>query len=381
MFRSVNIHVRGTVQGVGFRPFVYRIAMRNLMQGWVLNAPDGVHIHVEGDGGLVDSFLHDLEFEAPAASHISSIDVEDAKPEGSAKFEIRESEQRCGNGAKKRTRISPDLATCPDCLRELFDPEDRRYRYPFINCTNCGPRFTIIEGLPYDRPGTSMREFEMCPQCAREYADPADRRFHAQPDACFECGPKLSLRVGGADRLESGRLGTTRTESDALIAKTAALLAAGKIVAIKGLGGYHLACDATNEQAVSTLRTRKHRYGKPLAVMVRSVEEAQRYCKVGPEERKLLESMASPIVLLETSTANRCKPIAPSVAGALHELGVVLPYTPVQHLLMRAVSFPLVMTSGNFTEEPIVSNNADAHRLLRSVADEFLDNDRAIVSR
>ena len=386
MFRSVNIHVRGTVQGVGFRPFVYRIAMRNLVQGWVLNAPDGVHIHVEGDGELVESFLHDLEFEAPAASFISSIEVEDAPPErnaSGAKFEIRESEQRDsagaggpGGSAKKRTRISPDLATCPDCLRELFDPSDRRYRYPFINCTNCGPRFTIIEGLPYDRPATSMREFEMCPQCASEYVDPADRRFHAQPDACFECGPKLSLRVG-----DDVRTGTTREESDTLIAEVAKLLAAGQIVAIKGLGGYHLACDASNEQAVATLRERKRRYGKPLAVMVRSVEEAQRYCKVGPEERRLLESMASPIVLLERLGASDAAPIAPSVAGTLHELGVVLPYTPVQHLLMHAVGFPLVMTSGNFTEEPIVSDNADAHRLLGGVADAFLDNDRAIVSR
>ncbi len=421
MLRCINIHVSGTVQGVGFRPFVYRIAKQNLMCGWVLNSCDGVHIHVEGDDNLVECFLYDLESKAPVASNIVAIDICEVPFEDCKGFEIRESEHKDdeGKAAKKRTRISPDLATCPDCLRELFTTEDRRYHYPFINCTNCGPRFTIINQLPYDRPATSMREFEMCPQCSSEYKNPADRRFHAQPDACFECGPTLSLRVG-----EQVKVGLDRAKSDEILSKVANMLVDGKIVAIKGLGGYHLACDATNEDAVSTLRARKHRYGKPLAIMVRDVKCARRYCKVNDVERELLESSSSPIVLLERLGAKRAvankdgfavndiivdaavdvadvdaanktsdvtidntnlhqciSQIAPSVAGTLHELGVVLPYTPVQHLLMNLIDFPLVMTSGNFTEEPIVSKNNDAHKLLGKVADAFLDNNREIISR
>lgn len=400
MLRCINIHVSGTVQGVGFRPFVYRIAKQNLMSGWVLNSCDGVHIHVEGDDNLVECFLYDLESKAPIASNVTSIDIQDTPFEDCKNFEIRESEhEECeerethevhkkynGKSTKKRTRISPDLATCPDCLHELFDEKDRRYHYPFINCTNCGPRFTIIEQLPYDRPATSMREFEMCPQCADEYKDPSDRRFHAQPDACFECGPTLSLRIG--EQINE-RVATDRKKSDEILGMVANMLTNGKIIAIKGLGGYHLACDATNEEAVSTLRARKHRYGKPLAIMVRDVDHAMRYCKVNEQERKLLECASSPIVLLErlgVDTANlpnstQADQIAPSVAGTLHELGVVLPYTPVQHLLMSLIDFPLVMTSGNFTEEPIVSKNTDAHKLLGKVADAFLDNNREIISR
>lgn len=398
MLRSVDIHVTGTVQGVGFRPFVYRIAKRNLVNGWVLNASDGVHIHVEGEPALVSSFLQDLELDAPSAAHISGIEVEDAPLQGFSRFEIRESERR--DDGNRKTRISPDLATCPDCLRELSDPLDRRYHYPFVNCTNCGPRFTIIEALPYDRPSTSMGEFEMCPRCAEEYANPLDRRFHAQPDACFECGPSLSLTTadgktatvsfedddgdGGSRSTDaSASIGARRERSDELLATVAKLLGEGKTVAVKGLGGYHLACDATNEEAVSTLRARKRRYGKPLAIMAHDVGEARLYCHVGSMEQELLESPAAPIVLLERLPEGSCggRPMAPGVAGALHELGVMLPYTPVQHLLMNLVDFPLVMTSGNFSEEPIISDNSTAHEMLGGVCDAFLDNNRKIVSR
>lgn len=396
LLRSANIHVTGTVQGVGFRPFVYRIAKRNLLCGWVLNASDGVHIHVEGEESLVASFLQDLEFEAPSASHISGIEVEDVPLEGFSKFEIRESEH--GDDGNRKTRISPDLATCPDCLQELFDPSDRRYHYPFVNCTNCGPRFTIIDALPYDRPSTSMGEFDMCPRCSIEYADPMDRRFHAQPDACFECGPELSLTIAGGGTVharddDGTHIGEKLTEarrkrSDELLQSVADLLRDGKIVAIKGLGGYHLACNATDEKAVATLRKRKRRYGKPLAIMAHDADEAGLYCRVGSIERELMESPASPIVLLERlpkgngdGDGDDGGGIAPSVAGTLHELGVMLPYTPVQHLLMSLVDFPLVMTSGNFSEEPIISDNDTAHALLDGVCDAFLDNDRKIVSR
>jgi hydrogenase maturation protein HypF len=380
--RSLNIHVKGRVQGVGFRPFVYKIARRNLVDGWVLNSSDGVHIHAQGDSDCIESFLNDLEFDAPNAANIVSIDVEDAPFEPGKGFEIRESE----GSQTGRTQVSADLATCQDCLSELFDPKNRRYHYPFINCTNCGPRFTIIEGLPYDRPLTSMGDFEMCPECRAEYSDPSDRRFHAQPDACFECGPSLSLTwndgtvpdgilpVEGTDDIDE-----RRRRSDAMIASVAQMLEEGKIVAIKGLGGYHLACDARNGEAVQELRNRKHRGGKPLAVMALDVEMAREFCKVNEVERDLLESSAAPIVLLERRAG--VSMISRPVAGTLHEIGVMLPYTPLQHLLMRAVRFPLVMTSGNFTEEPIVSSNSEAHERLREVADAFLDNNRRIVSK
>ncbi|MDR1015011.1 MAG: carbamoyltransferase HypF [Coriobacteriales bacterium] len=415
MTAARDLHISGIVQGVGFRPFVYRQARRWGLVGWVLNAGDGVHVHIEGDRASLDGFVGELGTRAPAASLIASTQVTEGHVEGPEGFVIRASDEEGG----RSTLVSPDIATCPQCLKELFDPDDRRFHYPFINCTNCGPRFTIIDALPYDRPHTSMASFTMCADCGREYRDPLDRRFHAQPDACFSCGPTLRLWEAGA--LSGGAAGAWgREESDALIAKAASLLAQGRIVAIKGLGGYHLACDATNEDAVARLRRRKRRSAKPFALMVRSVADARALCEVDEQEAALLAGTVRPIVLLrrrgtgaedgagaqaeggapradrhssplrETGTdtgaragASGAEPptIAPSVAGTLHELGVMLPSTPVQHLLMAAVATPLVMTSGNISEEPIIACEAAAHDALADVADAFLDNDREVLSR
>ncbi|MCR5845677.1 MAG: carbamoyltransferase HypF [bacterium] len=381
MIRSVHIHVQGIVQGVGFRPFVYRLARRNLVCGTVRNGTDGVHIEAEGEPALLEGFIAEISSGAPSAARIASIDVEDVPLRGFSEFTILQSESVPG-----RTQVSADIATCGNCLAELFDEDDRRFHYPFINCTDCGPRFTIIDALPYDRSSTSMREFEMCDECAKEYFDVADRRFHAQPDACFKCGPSLRL-----DELDGPTMGVEftcgasiealRERSDAIIERTAELLRDGNIVAIKGLGGYHLACDATNEEAVSTLRERKHRYGKPLAIMVRDADAAAEICLLGEQERELLTSSARPIVLLERRGASAGIALARGVADDLHEVGIMLPCTPLQHLLMARVGFPLVMTSGNLTDEPIASGNDEAHRRLGNIADAFLDNDRKILSK
>ncbi|MDR0347256.1 MAG: carbamoyltransferase HypF, partial [Coriobacteriales bacterium] len=401
---SRDLHISGIVQGVGFRPFVYRLALSHGLNGWVLNAGDGVRIHIEGDTTALDTFVEDLPRQAPSAARIIALESHEGSFEGLAGFSIRES----AAGGSLSTLVSPDIATCPDCLRELFDAGDRRFHYPFINCTNCGPRFTIIGALPYDRPATSMAPFTMCARCDAEYHDPFDRRFHAQPDACFACGPTLRLwrpgevEVGvGAGALAGGealasdevppvhkprtskdtgiRTASNREASDALITETAALLAEGAIVAIKGIGGYHLACDATNEATVALLRKRKRRPAKPFALMVQSLEEARRLCYLCDEEAALLSGTVRPIVLLMRRAS--ATDIAPSVAANLHELGIMLPSTPLQHLLMAAVAVPLVMTSGNISEEPIIAQEQEALDMLSGVADAFLDNDRAILSR
>ena len=384
MIEALDIQVTGIVQGVGFRPFVYRMAKKYLVNGWVLNAADGVFIHAEGEGSLLDEFVLELSENPPTAARVEEIDLHEVPLEGFTSFEIRYSDE---GAVEKTTLVSPDLATCDDCAHELFDPADRRYRYPFINCTNCGPRFTIIEKLPYDRASTSMKEFPMCERCAREYADPLDRRFHAQPDACFECGPHVSL----AWHRGSVVWGTTREESDAIFARAVELLCAGKILAVKGLGGFHLVCDAGNAQAVAMLRTRKRREGKAFAVMMANVEDVRRVCEVGNVEQSILEGSQHPIVLL------RKRPDAvftPKLADNLPELGVMLPYTPVQHLLLhdfaqakRAAEGKgenppmLVMTSGNLHDEPIVIGDVEAYEKLACVADAFLGNDRAILAR
>lgn len=381
MTEALDIQVTGVVQGVGFRPFVYRAAKRNLVSGWVLNAVDGVSIHAEGESNLLDAFVIELSENAPAAAQVREIDLKEVPLQGCEGFEIRFSDEA---DQERTTLVSPDLATCDDCLRELFDPEDRRYRYPFINCTNCGPRFTIIDKLPYDRPATSMKGFAMCPTCAAEYEDPSDRRFHAQPDACFECGPAVSWKEGDGDPV----WGSTREQSDAIFAHAVGLLKEGGIVAVKGLGGFHLVCDARNADAVARLRVRKRREGKAFAVMMAGVDEARQACLVGDAEQRLLESPQRPIVLLRKRPGAR---IAPGVAGELPELGVMLPCTPVQHLLMHdfaqvvpgAEGEPpmLVMTSGNIHDEPIVTDDAVAYDRLAGVADAFLGNDRPILSR
>lgn len=414
------IHITGIVQGVGMRPFVFREAVANRISGWVLNAGDGVHIEAHGADEDMQAFIRCLTDHAPAASRVESVAVTPLEspssrnaatasaPDASA-FSIRASEDQTAH----TTLVSPDIATCPDCVRELFDPKDRRYHYPFINCTNCGPRFTIIRNLPYDRAMTSMDRFPMCPACAAEYADPLDRRFHAQPDACFECGPHLTWRErdpqdnaipAPANAPTASRapvVGRTRQESDAIIERCRDLIAAGGIVAIKGLGGFHLACDAANQDAVLELRRRKRRSNKPLAIMVRDVDRARGLCYVDEDELALLTGSARPIVLLRRrKSAPGARPaaapgtrpvaapaIAPAVAFDLPELGVMLPYTPLQHLLLAACeqagATALIMTSGNVSEEPIETDDALAweHLVATGIADALLGNDRDILSR
>lgn len=398
--RHVHIHVTGIVQGVGMRPFVYREAMAHGICGWVLNAGDGVHIEAHAPADALDAFVAALSEHAPAAAHVERVDIADLEPSGWSTaneqgFRIVASQDQTAH----TTLVSPDIATCDDCLRELFDPADRRYHYPFINCTNCGPRFTIIRSLPYDRAATSMDRFPMCPECAAEYANPLDRRFHAQPDACFDCGPHITWReaVNGdacGNSSATPAVGTTREASDAIIERCVELLASGGIVAIKGLGGFHLSCDAANEQAVAELRRRKRRSNKPLAVMVRSLADAGHLCHIDDAERNLLAGSIRPIALLRRRAvcgndgdSSDALVLAPSVARDLPELGVMLPYTPLQHLLLAAAENcgmrALVMTSGNLSEEPIETDDdlAWEHLVAAGIADALLGNDRAILSR
>ena len=396
--RHAHIHVTGIVQGVGMRPFVYREAMAHGICGWVLNAGDGVHIEAHALSESLDEFVDALSEHAPAASRVEHVEVVDLAPgdwdaANEQGFRIVASRDQTAH----TTLISPDIATCDDCLRELFDPADRRFHYPFINCTNCGPRFTIIRSLPYDRAATSMDRFPMCPTCAAEYADPLDRRFHAQPDACFNCGPHITWHEAAGDMGLEGSgvtpaVGSTRKTSDAIIDRCVELLASGGIVAIKGLGGFHLACNAANEQAVVELRRRKRRSNKPLAVMVRSLADTERLCRVDDAERGLLTGSIRPIVLLRRRAVGEgdspdALTLAPSVAHDLPELGVMLPYTPLQHLLLAAAAargmHALVMTSGNLSEEPIETDDSLAweHLVAAGIADALLGNDRAILSR
>jgi len=364
-----RISVRGVVQGVGFRPFVYRLAREHELIGWVLNHSGGVEIEVEGPAAELAAFVRDLEGKSPPLARIEGIKVADAPPVGYTTFEIRHSVAEAGC----YQLISPDIAICPDCLRELLDPADRRYRYPFTNCTNCGPRFTIIEDIPYDRPLTTMRDFVMCAQCQAEYDDPLDRRFHAQPNACPVCGPLVWLVSSSNLKLE-----TLKPETNDVIGQAARLLRAGVIIAIKGLGGFHLACDATDEAAVRTLRERKGRPAKPLAVMMTTLEEIKQHCRVSKEEDRLLTSSQCPIVLLPWKPESN---VSRLVAPRNNYLGVMLPYTPLHHVLLRDVGRPLVMTSGNLSEEPIARDNDEALRRLGHLADFFLMHNRDIYAR
>jgi hydrogenase maturation protein HypF len=359
-----RVHVRGVVQGVGFRPFIYQLASRNNLKGWVYNTSGDVAIEVEGEAQNIERFTQEIKEKAPPAARIREIAVTPGRPAGHTTFEIRPSLPEKG----KYQLISPDIATCPDCLREIFSPADRRYHYPFTNCTNCGPRFTIISDIPYDRPKTTMKKFRMCPDCQREYEDPADRRFHAQPNACPVCGPQLQLLDANGKRVPCTDI----------IQNSASLLKKGNIIAVKGLGGFLLACDATDEAAVNRLRRRKKRPAKPLAIMVISIEEAKKYCYVNSIEKELLQSPGSPIILMRWRPESG---IAGSVAPGLDHLGVMIPYTPLHHLLLRRTGLPLVMTSGNLSEEPIAKDNDEALQRLGGIADYFLVHNRDIYAR
>jgi hydrogenase maturation protein HypF len=357
------ISVTGIVQGVGFRPFVYRQAVSLGLSGSVVNTGAGVEIDIEGPATAIESMMSALRREAPPRARITGIKTVTVSPTGRAGFEIGRS--RANKGAWQL--VSPDSCTCDDCLTELFDPADRRYRYPFTNCTNCGPRFTVIEGLPYDRPLTTMKNFTMCPECQAEHDDPGNRRFHAVPNACPVCGPTLWLANGS---------GKSLPETDP-IAAAASALRNGKIVAIKGLGGFQLACLATDREAVSRLRVRKHRPHKPFAVMVASLDDAALHCRMSAAERELLSSVERPIVLLDWLPDSD---ITLAVAPKLRQLGMLLPCSPLHFLLAGAVQQPLVMTSGNFSEEPICRTNSEAGGRLEGIADFFLFHDRQIVS-
>ena len=362
--RLARISVRGVVQGVGFRPFAYRLAQEHNLRGWVRNTSGNVEIEVEGEEGTLESFISALEAQAPPMARIESLETAFYPPRGYTEFQIGQSLSREG----QYQLVSPDIATCQDCKQEIFSPSDRRFGYPFTNCTNCGPRFTIIEDIPYDRPKTTMRQFKMCPRCQQEYDDPLDRRFHAQPNACPKCGPSLELVDGGGKTVEGKDV----------IKAVSRLLKEGKILAVKGLGGFQLACDATNGEAVNILRNRKRRPSKPLAVMMGTIQGIEKHCLVSPEERKLLESPQAPIVLLGRKQGSD---IAKAVAPNLKYLGVMLPYTPLHHLLLKESGLPLVMTSGNLSEEPIAKDNDEALRRLQGIADYFLLHNRDIYAR
>jgi hydrogenase maturation protein HypF len=364
MVQRLRVRIQGMVQGVGFRPFIYQLAHRHRLLGYVANTPQGVELEIEGGQQDLHEFFADLPARLPPLASIIRMETEELPPLPYAAFEIRSSE----HGAGRAALISPDTAICADCLRELFDPQDRRYRYPFINCTNCGPRYTIIRDIPYDRVNTSMAPFTMCEPCEREYHDPLDRRFHAQPNACWECGPRVWLTdAGGRDLLAADP-----------IAAAAEKLKEGGIVAVKGLGGFHLAVDATQNEAVKRLRLRKGREEKPLALMSWDLKEIERYVNLGDLDRELLTRSQRPIVLVPKGPGN---PIAQEVAPRNHYLGVMLPYTPLHYLLLSHGFLALVMTSGNLTEEPIAIDNGEALRRLGAIADYFLCHDRDILLR
>jgi hydrogenase maturation protein HypF len=360
-----TIHITGLVQGVGFRPFVFRLAVQNHINGWVENGNDGVRIHAEGLDEDLDSFITGLSQKAPTASQILDILVNSEKPQHYTHFQINKSE----NYSDEVTEISPDIATCADCLADMKS-QLHRLDYPFINCTNCGPRFSIIRGLPYDRGKTTMEPFEMCPVCTKEYTDVMDRRFHAQPVACNHCGPHYELI---RDNLTT--LGTDR-----ILAEAASMIMQGKILAVKGIGGFHLACDATNEAAVSMLRQRKIREGKPFAVMFKNLAETKKFMEVSLEEEDALNSWRRPIVILKNR--NSSIQLAKSVSNGFNTTGVMLPYMPIHHLLFERLDIPaIVLTSGNLSDEPVIIDNQEAITRLNSIADAFLVYNRDIFNR
>jgi hydrogenase maturation protein HypF len=363
--RRLAVRVTGTVQGVGFRPFVFRLAGELGLAGWARNDDVGVEIEIEGPPAALDEFLTRVKDEAPPLATIDSLAAHDAVLRRRSGFRIVESHR---NG-RPDASVSPDAASCAECLAELRDPEDRRYRYPFINCTNCGPRFTIVRGVPYDRPLTTMSGFEMCERCLAEYEDPADRRFHAQPNACPDCGPQVTLMdaEGHPIRGDDG-------DADA-IATAAGMLRNGRILAVKGVGGFHLACRADDFEAVVQLRSRKRREDRPFAIMAPDLDAARELVDLTPAEQALLCGRERPIVIARRRAGAR---VAPEVAPWSADLGVMLPYSPLHHLLLQDVGLPLVMTSGNVSDEPIAHDDEDAQERLGAIADAFLLHDRPI---
>ena len=380
----LSIVIRGAVQGVGFRPFVYRLAAELNLTGWVMNSAQGVFIEAEGGKEALDRFLLKVQREAPPRASIQSFEFSFLDPIGFTSFEIRTS----GASGPKSAFVLPDIAVCPECLHEIFDSANRRYRYPFTNCTNCGPRFTIIEALPYDRPNTSMKKFAMCPACREEYENPSDRRFHAQPNACPDCGPKLTLWNDA---------GMPQAEGDDALLGAAEAIRSGCIVAVKGIGGFHLIADARSAAAEHVLRERKHREEKPFAMMVPSLDMAKQLCMIDPLEERLLTSPEAPIVLLQRLPISKSTALSsdlqlpipnnphssffilPSAFSKNPYLGIMLPSSPLHHLLMRELGFPVIATSGNISDEPICIDEGEALERLHGIADMFLVHDRPIV--
>jgi hydrogenase maturation protein HypF len=360
----LKMTIRGAVQGVGFRPFVYRLAAELQLNGWVNNTARGVFVEVEGAKERLDQFLLRVEREKPAISFIQSLESSFADPVGYLGFEIRKSE-----GGEKTALVLPDIASCPECIREIFEVGNRRFGYPFTNCTNCGPRYTIIESLPYDRQRTTMKKFKMCAECEREYGDPSNRRFHAQPNACPECGPQLQLW---------STTGEVLAQRNPALEEAVEAIRQGKIVGVKGLGGFHLMVDARNEDAVRRLRERKLREEKPFALMYPTAEDVLQDCELAPLEERLLRSPESPIVLVRRKGSGKST-LAPSVAPGNPMLGVMLPYTPLHHLLLRALNFAVIATSGNLSDEPICTDEIEAVERLHKIADVLLVHDRPIM--
>ncbi len=365
MKKHLKIHLTGAVQGVGFRPFVYNTAKKFNLNGYVINDTHGVIIEVEGEERNINRFLISLQTEKPPLAHIFSQEIQELPLKGFTDFEIRKSKHR----GKKEVFILPDISVCDECLRELDDPENRRYRYPFINCTNCGPRFSIIEKLPYDRPNTTMKQFRMCPECEREYKDPENRRFHAQPNACPVCGPHITLYSSDKKLI---------TQKEEALEKTVQLLKEGNIIAIKGIGGFHLVCDATNDRALKKLRERKKRGEKPFAVMFRDINQIKEYAEISDFEEAVILSPERPVVIVRSKKGTD---LSPEVAPFLDRIGVFLPYSPLHYLLLNDYKKPLVMTSANLSDEPIVKDNEEAFEKLSIFTDYILVHNRRIKNR
>jgi hydrogenase maturation protein HypF len=368
---ALRLRVTGVVQGVGFRPFVHRLALREGIRGWVRNTAGAVDIHAEGEPAALEAFVAALSAEAPLLARLEQVARDPVPPVGSAEFTIRVSAETPG----ERQSVPPDVALCARCAAEMDDPADRRHRYPFITCTDCGPRWTVIEAMPYDRERTSMRAFRQCPECLREYGTPGNRRHHSETNSCPACGPSLWYEAAGEPRDPPG---PDRPGYEAAVAAAAALLRSGGVLAIRGLGGFHLAVDATSVVAVARLRTRKGREAKPLAVMAASLAAARTLAEVDEAAAALLRGAESPVVVLPL---RRPSTLAPEVAPGLADVGLMLPYTPLHRLLLAAVGRPLVMTSGNRSDEPIAVGVEEARHRLAGIADGFLLHDREIVSR